>query len=66
MTADAVLMALHKQIDADVAPYLRLALARGEALRIGMYVDTDAEVGAPDIKPIFKRDDNVAKKRAPA
>lgn len=50
MTADAVLMALHRQLDADVAPYLRLAMARGEAVEIVSYVGKDGKPTVPTVK----------------
>lgn len=47
MTADAVLMALHRQIDAEIAPYVRLALARGDAVQGLWYIDAKGKLGTP-------------------
>ncbi len=57
MSADTALMELHRQLDADVAPYLRLALSRGEGLRIGLYIGPDGKIGEPERKPVMAKKD---------
>lgn len=50
MNADAVLTALHQQLDQDVAAYLRTAHARGEAVAISLYMTDDRKVGTCEVK----------------
>ena len=50
MNADGILTLLHRQLDEDVAAYLRTAHARGEACAISLYMTDDRKVGLPEVK----------------
>lgn len=50
MSETDLLLALHAQIDRDVAPYVRLALARGEAVEVVQYVAKDGKLALAQVK----------------
>lgn len=50
MSADDAIMTLHRQIDEDAAPYLRLAYARGEGCEIVLFVDKKGKAVGAEVK----------------
>jgi hypothetical protein len=57
MNATDAIMALHRQLDAEVDAYLRLALSRGEGLKVSLYIAPGGKVGDADIRRVPKRDE---------
>lgn len=50
MSGEAALMTLARQLEADVGPWVRLAVARGEAIAISLYVDEKGRVCPAQVK----------------